>query len=93
MDTNKIKAALLGKNYLLKIIPHVDGTLRICELIEYELTDVNVKGAWQGPAELELFHHAMAPVANLPVKRIVSAVHIQSDLTLPYGHVVYDYLK
>ena len=22
-------------NYLLKIIPHVDGTLRVCELVRY----------------------------------------------------------
>lgn len=80
-------------NYLLKIIPHVDGTARICELVSHNLTEVKIKGAWEGPAELELVAHAMAPVAELPVKRIVSAIHIVSDLTLPYGHVVYDYLK
>lgn len=93
LDTKKIAAALAGKNYLLKIIPHVDGSVRICELVEYELTDISVKGAWQGPAQLELFHHAMAPVASLPVKKIVSGVHIQSDITLPYGRVVHDYMK
>jgi len=92
LDTKKITESLKSKNYLLKIIPHVDGSVRICELVEYELADINVKGAWQGPAQLELFHHAMAPVAELPVKRIVSAVHLQSDLTLPYGRVVHDYL-
>ena len=80
-------------NYLLKIIPHVDGTARICELVSHSLTEVNVKGAWEGPAELDLVAHVMAPVANLPVRRIVSAVHIVSDLTLPYGHVVHDYLR
>jgi len=32
-------------------------------------------------------------VASLPVKRIVSCVHFTSDLTLPYGKVVHDYLK
>jgi len=92
LDNKKIAESLAAKNYLLKIIPHVDGSVRICELVEYELTDIVVKGAWEGPAKLELFHHAMAPVAELPVKRIVSAVHIQSDLTLPYGRVVHDYL-
>lgn len=79
-------------NYLLKIIPHVDGTARICELVSHYLTEVKIKGAWEGPAELEFIAHAMAPVAELPIKRIVSAVHILSDLTLPYGHVVHDYL-
>lgn len=93
VDIKKVAASLASKNYLLKIIPHVDGSVRICELVEYELTDILVKGAWDGPAELELVHHAMAPVASLPVKKIVSAIHILSDVTLPYGHVVHDYLK
>lgn len=93
LDSKKIMDSMLSPGYLLKIIPHVDGSTRICELVEYELTDVSVKGAWSGPAQLELFHHALAPVASLPIKRIVNAVHIISDLTLPYGHVVHDYLK
>lgn len=93
LDVKKVAESLNAPNYLLKIIPHVDGTLRICELVEYHLDDVVVKGAWQGPAQLELAHHALAPVANLPVRRVISAVHLLSDLTLPYGKVVHDYLK
>lgn len=93
LDCKKVAESLIAPCYLLKIIPHVDGTIRICELVEYELTDVIIKGAWTGPAQLELFHHAMAPIAKLPVKKVVSAVHILSDLTLPYGRVVHDYLK
>lgn len=92
LDSQTIMSSLTSPCYLLKIIPHVDGSTRICELVEYELTDVIVKGAWTGPAQLELFHHALAPVASLPVKRVVSATHIVSDLTLPYGRVVHDYL-
>src|SRR3990167_2945277 len=45
LDVKKIHDALLAPSYLLKIIPHVDGTLRICELVEYYLEDVVVKGA------------------------------------------------
>lgn len=93
LDSKKVAESMAAPNYLLKIIPHVDGTTRICELVEYYLTDITVKGAWQGPAQLELAHHAMAPVASLPVRRIVSAIHIQSDLTLPYGRVVHDYIN
>lgn len=93
LDCRKIAASLAAPCYLLKIIPHVDGTTRICELVEYQLTDISVKGAWTGPSQLELFHHALAPVASLPIKRIVSATHILSDLTLPYGRVVHDYLR
>jgi len=92
-DLAKAKAALSGPTFLLKIIPHVDGTARVCELVRYQLTEVEIKGAWSGPAALELSPHALAPVAELPVKKIVSALHIVSDLTLPYGEVAYDYLK
>ncbi|WP_028387736.1 acetoacetate decarboxylase [Legionella fairfieldensis] len=93
LDKKTITESMLSSNYLLKIIPHVDGSTRICELVEYKLEDVTIKGAWTGPAQLQLFHHALAPVAQLPVKKIVSSAHILTDLTLPYGHVVHDYLK
>lgn len=92
LDAKKVAESMTGPNYLLKIIPHVDGSTRVCELVEYHLTEINVKGAWQGPAQIELAHHALAPVASLPVRRVVSAIHLQSDLTLPYGRVVHDYL-
>ena len=52
-----------------------------------------MKGAWSGPAALELFHHALAPVASLPVLEVLSAVHILSDLTLGLGEVIHDYLS
>ncbi|MBM3114385.1 acetoacetate decarboxylase [Jeongeupia naejangsanensis] len=79
-------------NFLLKIIPHVDGTPRICELVRYHLQDVTVKGAWSGPAALSLFPHALAPVAELPVLEVLEARHIVADLTLGLGEVAFDYL-
>ncbi|WP_298420963.1 acetoacetate decarboxylase [Rhodoblastus sp.] len=91
-DLAAVKASMEAPNFLLKIIPHVDGTPRICELVEYSLIDIDLKGAWSGPAALELFHHALAPVAELPVLEVVSAVHILADLTLDLGKVVHDYL-
>ena len=92
-DIEAVKASMLTPNYLLKIIPHVDGTARICELVEYHLEDVHVKGAWTGPAALSLAPHALAPVADLPVVEVVSCVHILADLTLGLGKVIHDYLK
>jgi acetoacetate decarboxylase len=92
LDIAPILASLMAPNYLLKIIPHVDGSPRICELVKYFCEEVTVKGAWTGPAALELFHHALAPVAALPVLEVVSGVHILSDLTLGLGTVVHDYL-
>lgn len=93
LDLASITEALLAPSFLLKIIPHVDGTPRICELVRYYLEDVLVKGAWTGPAALELAHHALAPVAQLPVLEVISATHILSDLTLGLGTVVFDYLS
>jgi acetoacetate decarboxylase len=89
---DKILQSLSAPNFLLKIIPHVDGSPRICELVRYYCEDITVKGAWEGPTALELFHHALAPVAELPVLEVLSGTHILTDLTLGLGTVVYDYL-
>ncbi len=93
LDTSQIKLALGAPNFLIKILPHVDGTARICELVEYQLEDIEVRGAWAGPGSLQLSPHALAPVAELPVLEIVSAVHLVTDLTLGLGKVVHDYLQ
>jgi acetoacetate decarboxylase len=86
-------AALFAKpGYLLKIIPHVDGTARICELVRYHRTEVVVKGAWTAPANLEIHPHALAPMSALPVLEVLSAVHVIADFTLDLGTIVYDYL-
>lgn len=93
LDKEAILKSMLTPNWMIKIIPHVDGTARVCELVEYYLEEVTVKEAWTGPAALALFPHAICDVAKLPVLEVVSAVHIKSDLTLGLGKVVYDYLK
>ena len=77
---------------MIKIIPHVDCTPRICELVRYYLEDVTVKGAWSGPAALQLFEHAHVRRRRLPVREVVSASHFVTDLTLGLGEVVFDYL-
>jgi acetoacetate decarboxylase len=58
----------------------------------YRIKDVTVKDAWSGPAGLELSHHARAPVASPPVREVLGAVRILSDLTLGLGEVVHHYL-
>ena len=93
IDKAAVKASMETPSFLVKIIPHVDCTPRICELVRYYLEDIAVKGAWSGPAGLELGDHALAPVAELPVREVISATHIVADLTLGLGEVVYDYLK
>jgi len=93
LDPEPVIKSLGGPNYLLKVIPHVDGTPRICELVRYSMTDINLKGAWSGPGALTLVDHALAPVFDLPVLEVLSTVHIIADLTLPLGHVAHDYLS
>ncbi|MBU6357432.1 MAG: acetoacetate decarboxylase [Rhodospirillales bacterium] len=85
-------AALSEPGFLLKIIPHTDGSPRICELVRYYRHDIVLKGAWAGPASLALSAHALAPMNDLPVLEILSCVHIIADFTLGLGEVVHDYL-
>ena len=91
-DMDAVRKSLEAPNFLLKIIPHVDGTSRICELVEYYLEDIDLKWAYTGPAALTLASHALARLDDLPVREIVSAAHFKADLTLGLGKVVHDYL-
>ena len=92
LDLAEQQKRLAGPNFLLKIIPHVDGSPRICELVRYYMKDIVLQGAWTGPASLQLEPHALAPVADLPVLEVVEARHLVADLTLGLGEVVHDYL-
>jgi acetoacetate decarboxylase len=75
----------------LKIIPDIDGSQAICQLVGYNIVDIQVKGAWSGPARLQLHAYVNAPVADLPVCKSLAALHFIADLTLPYGRVLHDY--
>jgi len=90
--TAQIQQKLAKTGVLLKLIPHVDGTLAIAQLVAYNMTDITVNGAWAGPARLHLVPHVNAPVADLPVKKVIGGSHFIADITLPYGRVLYDYL-
>jgi acetoacetate decarboxylase len=92
LPEHSLRAALAEPGFLLKIIPHVDGRPRICELVRYWLSDVVLRGGWTGPAALSLAPHALAPAAALPVLEVLSAVHLIADLTLELGEVAHDYL-
>lgn len=92
-DKKSVLAAVKQPIFLLKNIPGVDGKPEINQLTKTYLSDITIKGAWSGPGALELHPHALAPIADLPVKKIVSVSHFIADLTLPYGEVVEDFLK
>lgn len=95
LDSKVIKHSLESEpNFLLKIIPNCNGKdVDICQLVRYYSRNVTLHGAWSGPAALQLFQHALAPVSNLPVLKVVSGLHIIADLTLGFGEVVHNYLK
>jgi acetoacetate decarboxylase len=92
IDLDAAHARLTAPTFMLKSLPGHDGRLGICELVRSQTSDVTVNGAWDGPARLRLFEHALAPLADLPVLEIVGASHILTDLTIGSTQVVYDYL-
>lgn len=91
-DPSHIERKLARTQVNLKLIPDVDGSPAIAQLVAYNLADIRVHGAWSGPARLHLVPHVNAPVADLPVREVHAGMHFVADLTLPYGRVVHDYL-
>lgn len=92
ISVEKAREEICAPTFMLKMLPGYDGKPRICELVRTQITDISIKGAWKGPARLQLYEHALAPLADLPVREIVAASHILTDLTLASPTVVHDYL-
>jgi acetoacetate decarboxylase len=90
-DTHDMERKLALTQVNLKVIPDVDGTPAIAQLVAYNLGDIRAKGAWRGPARLHLVPHVNAPVADLPVRAVVDGLHFIADLTLRHGRVLFDY--
>ncbi|WP_377846036.1 acetoacetate decarboxylase [Bosea sp. UC22_33] len=89
---DKVRDGIGGLNVNLKLLPDVDGSPKVAQLVGYNLSDITVHGAWEGEARLHLIPHVNCRVADFPVRRIVSARHQVVDFTLPYGRVLHDYL-
>jgi acetoacetate decarboxylase len=79
-------------NVNLKLVPDVNGTAKVAQLVGYKLEDVHVHGAWEGEARLHLIPHVNCRVADLPVRRVVGGRHQIVDFVLPFGRVLHDYL-
>ncbi|GAB3565799.1 acetoacetate decarboxylase [Amycolatopsis endophytica] len=93
LDPGAAREQIAVPTFMLKIIPGYDGRPRVAELVRTRITDVTVKEAWTGPARLQLFEHVLAPLADLPVREVVSASHVLTDLTLAPVTPVHDYLE
>lgn len=84
---------LLGRTQVtLKLIPDIDGKPAIAQLVAIKFENVVIHGAWTGAARLELVSSVNCPLADLPVRQVVGGLHMVTDMTLPYGRVIHDYL-
>lgn len=92
MDLQEAEDQITVPTYMLKIVPGYDHEPRVCELIRSRISDITVKEAHTGPARLQLFEHVLAPLADLPVREVISASHVRTDLTLGGAEPVHDYL-
>ena len=92
LDFGEVTQDLRKLQVNLKLLPDVDGAPKVAQLVGYNLEDVQVHGAWNGEARLDLIPHVNCRVADLPVRRIVGGRHQIVDFVLPYGRVLHDYL-
>jgi acetoacetate decarboxylase len=92
LDPGEAKAQIAVPTFMLKLVPGYDGAPRVADLVRTRITDIEIKQAWTGPARLQLFEHVLAPLADLPVREVVSASHIVTDLTLAPVRPVHNYL-
>lgn len=77
----------------LKVIPAADGrSMRIAQLVEYQMAEIEFIEAWEGPARVQFYAHALAPASSLPVLSYIGGKHFKAHITLPYGRVMHDYL-
>jgi acetoacetate decarboxylase len=78
-------------NFILKIIPHVDGSPRSANWCASSRGH-RAEGGQTGPRRTGAFPHALADVARLPVREVLGAA-FGADLTLGLGTVAFDYMK
>jgi len=91
-DLAALAERLARPQFTLKLIPDIDGKPAIAQLVETRFQDVRVKGAWVGAARLAVQPAVNAPLADLPIRATGQGLHMITDMTLPYGRVVHDYL-
>lgn len=91
-DFSHERELLARTQVTLKLIPDINGTPAIAQLVAVKFENVALKGAWTGQARLELVHAVNCPLADLPVRQVVGGLHMVTDMTLPYGRVIHDYL-
>lgn len=79
-------------NINLKIIPNMDGTIALRQLVARDLENMRVLECWSGPGTVELRPNAAAPIYRLPVLEFLDGYHWRAEFDLVGGRVLYDYL-
>jgi acetoacetate decarboxylase len=92
LEPRAAQAQIGVPTFMVKLVAGYDARPRIAELVRTQITDVVVKEAWTAPARLQLFAHALAPLADLPVLEVLSGSHIVTDLSLAPVTPIHHYL-
>ena len=93
LDADDARAEICLPTYQVKIVRGDHGEIKECALVSTTVSEITVKGAWSAPGRLQLFAHALAPLADLPVLEVLAATHVLTDLTLGPVEQVHDYME
>ena len=93
LDEDEARAQIGVPQFMVKVILGYGRKPLRCDLIRAGVRDLVIKEAWTGPARLQLFDHVAAPLNDLPVREVVGASHILTDLSLVAAEPVHDYLQ
>jgi acetoacetate decarboxylase len=88
---DEVARAIAKLNVNLKLLPDVDGKPKIAQLIGYNLEDIHVHGAWDGPARLHFIPHVNSrrrPADAKARRRAPSGRGVRASLR----RVLHDYL-
>jgi acetoacetate decarboxylase len=87
--TGDVALRLARTQVQLRRIVDGDGRVVLAQLVGAAATEIEVKGAWAGPAQLYLPTLAASP---LPVREVFGGVHFIADLALAAPRVLVDYV-
>ncbi len=77
LDLDQARKEIAKPQFMLKIALNYDGSQKVCQLLRTQINDLTIHGAWSAPARLQLFAHALAPLADLPCSKLYQ-LHILS---------------
>ena len=91
----KPEPPVTGPMFNLKLIPSVkkDAPPDVMQLTSKTTENVKVHKVYTGKATLEFGTSPVDPFHKIPITEVMGGRYTNFDSTLPYGEVIYDYLK